>query len=126
MYRGLWTPRKHSCRSLTQALLLHPLDPLRPPLRCLEGLAKICPRPLYLAVLEVDDLAGIYPVAAILESHLHNAEIPADHVAVVDHVRQAARIVLKDATCVVLAADLLTRLRILLRVIVVHEVCHGI
>jgi hypothetical protein len=44
--------------------VLHPYYPLRPPLWRFEGLAKVRPMPICLAVLKLNYLAGIFPLGA--------------------------------------------------------------
>ncbi len=61
--------------SVNKGVVLHSFYPLRSPLRRFEGFGKIRPRPLDLAFLKVDYLAGIDAVAIILEGRLHDAEV---------------------------------------------------
>jgi hypothetical protein len=63
--------------------------------------------------------------AIVVEGHLHDAEVPTQYVAVLDHGRHP-RVVLVNRSQVVLASYPLARLGILLDVVVMDEILQSV
>lgn len=102
--RKNFLPRCWVIRGQPEPLLLGSFAPPRSPLRCFKRLPKVSRRALDLAVVWLGYLADMYRVV-ILEEHLENTEVPVELEAVVDHIEESARIVLRDRSCGLLAAD---------------------
>ena len=64
----------------------------------------------------------MHAMAVVLEDHLSDTEIPVELEAVIDHVREAAGIVLGDPSPVVLTIDPFDRLGVLRDMIVVQQI----